>query len=242
VLRDGRITGRKIFESEAQTVVINPIPPPPADFPDAAWLPAKSLELSEEWSREPESLPAGEPITRHVTITALGQLSTQIPLIDPATPDSVKMYPDKPELRVSAEPGGIRATRKDQYAMIGVTPGTIELPELELPWWSIDKGEWQVASLPSRTLTIMPSGDAAVPLPVEPIVELPFDRETVTVENSYWRRVSEALIALWVLTVAAWWWSRRPEKKPKEPEPPPIYKQRARPRSQKTTRPSRRHC
>jgi hypothetical protein len=228
VLRDGRITGRKIFESEAQTVVINPIPPPPADFPDAAWLPAKSLELSEEWSREPESLPAGEPITRHVTITALGQLSTQIPLIDPATPDSVKMYPDKPELRVSAEPGGIRATRKDQYAMIGVTPGTIELPELELPWWSIDKGEWQVASLPSRTLTIMPSGDAAVPLPVEPIVELPFDRETVTVENSYWRRVSEALIALWVLTVAAWWWSRRPEKKPKEPEPPPIYKQQAR--------------
>jgi hypothetical protein len=227
VLRGGRITGRKIFESEPLTVVVAPIPPPPPDFPDAAWLPAKSLQLSEEWSREPDRLPAGEPITRHVTITALGQLSTQIPVIDPAVTDGVKTYPDKPELRVSAEPGGIRATRKDQYAMIGIRAGVVELPELRLPWWDINGGEWQVASLPPRTLTILPSGEAALPPPVEPQIELPFDTKEITVESSFWRRVSEGLIALWVLTVAAWWWSRRPEKKLREPEPPPIYKQQA---------------
>lgn len=228
VLRGGRITGRKIFESETHTVVVNPIPPPPPDFPDAAWLPAKSLQLSEEWSREPDSLPAGEPITRHVTITALGQLSTQIPVVDPATADAVKIYPDKPELRVSAEPGGIRATRKDQYALIGVSPGVVELPALELPWWRIDTGEWQLASLPSRSLTILPSAQAALPPPVEPQIELAFDQqETITVESGFWRRVSEALIALWLLTVTAWWWSRRPEKKPREPEPPPVYRQQA---------------
>ncbi|MFQ5981780.1 MAG: BatD family protein, partial [Woeseiaceae bacterium] len=134
VLRGGRITGRKVFESEPLTVLVNPIPAPPADFPNAAWLPAKTLELDEEWSREPDRLPAGEPITRHVTVTALGQLSTQIPVIDPLVSDGVKIYPDKPELRVSAEPGGIKAVRKDQYAMIGVRAGVVELPELELPW------------------------------------------------------------------------------------------------------------
>ena len=142
VLRGGRITGRKVFESEALTVTVNPIPAPPAEFPDAAWLPAKSLELSEEWSRESDRLPAGEPITRHVTVTVLGQLSTQIPVIDPAVADGVKIYPDKPELRVTAEPEGIRAMRKDQYAMIGIRAGIIELPELKLPWWNIDAGEW----------------------------------------------------------------------------------------------------
>ena len=227
VLRNGRITGRKVFESEPLTVLVKPIPPPPADFPNAAWLPAKSLELSEHWSREPDELPAGEPITRHVTVTALGQLSTQIPVNDPAGSDGVKIYPDKPELRVSAEPEGIRATRKDQYAMIGVRAGTVEIAKLELPWWNIDTGEWQVASLPSRSLTILPSGDEALPPVVEPTIEMPFETESTAVESSLWRRISEGLIALWLLTVLAWWWSRRPQKKPKEPEPPPIHKQQA---------------
>ncbi|MFQ5548931.1 MAG: BatD family protein, partial [Woeseia sp.] len=130
VLRGGRITGRKVFESEPITVAVNPIPEPPPEFPDAAWLPARSLELSEQWSRDPDRLSAGEPITRQVTITALGQLSTQLPIIDPAVAQGVKIYPDKPELRVSAEPEGIRAVRTDQYAMIGVRAGMVELPEL----------------------------------------------------------------------------------------------------------------
>jgi hypothetical protein len=227
VLRDGRITGRKVFESEQQTVVVNPIPAPPPEFPDAVWLPAKSLELSEAWSREPDRLPAGEPITRHVTISALGQLSTQIPVIDPIAADGVKIYPDKPELRVIAEPGGIRAMRKDQYAMIGIRAGNVELPEFNLPWWNIEAGEWQVASLPSRSLTILPSGETASPLPVEEPIEAPVEAKTVTVESAFWRRISEGLIALWLLTVLVWWWSRRPEKMPKEPEPPPIHKQQA---------------
>ena len=227
VLRGGRITGRKVFESEALKVTVNPIPPPPAEFPDAAWLPAKSLQLSEEWSREPERLPAGEPITRHVTVMALGQLSTQIPVIDPAVADGIKIYPDKPELRVTAEPDGIRAMRKDQYAMIGVRAGVIELPELILPWWNIGAGEWQIASLPSRSLTILRSGEAELPPVVEPQIELPFESDTPPVESNFWRRISEGLIVLWLLTILTWWWSRRPEKKPKEPEPPPIHKQQA---------------
>jgi len=227
VLRGGRITGRKVFESEPLKVVVNPIPPPPPEFPNAAWLPAKSVELSEVWSREPDKLPVGEPITRHVTITALGQLSTQIPVIDPAVPDSVKIYPDKPELRVTAEPGGIKAMRKDQYAMIGVHSGVVEVPALRLPWWNIEQGEWRVASLPSRSLTILPSDETALPPRIEQVVEAPPGAETIKLKSGFWRRVSEGLIALWLLTVFAWWWSRRPEEKTKELEPPPIHKQQA---------------
>lgn len=227
VLRDGRITGRKTFQSDPITVKVSPIPPPPADFPDAAWLPAKSLTLDEEWSREPDKLPAGEPITRHVTITALGQLSTQIPVIDPVVSDQVKVYPDKPELHVSAESEGIKAVRTDQYAIIGTQPGKLELPAVRLPWWNIDEGAWQVASLPARSLTILPSGEAAQAAPVEPLIELPPVTDEVTVESSFWRRISEGLIVLWLLTAVAWWWSRRPEASVKEPAPPPIHRRQA---------------
>jgi hypothetical protein len=232
VLRDGRITGRKIFESEAIDVTVNPIPPPPQDFPDAVWFPARDVTLSHDWSRTPDRLPAGEPITRHITVTALGQLSTQIPVIDPAVADTVKIYPDKPELRDTAEASGIRAVRKDQYAMIGIVPGEVELPELKLPWWNIDIGKWQVASLPGASISILPSANAAVVPPAA--AEQPSPRQesnasgALVVQSRFWRRVSEALGGLWLLTVVAWWWTRRPvSRAPREPAPPPIYKQQA---------------
>ena len=228
VLRDGRITGRKIFESEAIDVTVNPIPAPPDDYPDAVWFPARAVELSEDWSRPPDSLPAGEPITRHVTIAAVGQLSTQIPVVEPAVADSVKVYPDKPELRDNVDVGGIRAVRKDQYAMIGVAPGDIELPALDLPWWNIDKAAWEVASLPGTTIRILPSGNEPPPPEVAaaPADEAVAETAAATVIHSdLWRRVSEILAAAWVLTLIAWWWSgRRPKREPRASEEPPVYK------------------
>jgi len=231
VLRDGRITGRKIFESDAIEVAVNPIPAPPVDFPGAVWFPAKSVVLSQNWSREPDSLPAGEPITRHITATAIGQLSTQIPVIEPASSRSVKVYPDKPEFRDTAESSGIRAVRRDQYAMIGVSAGDVELPAVDLPWWNIDTGAWEVASLPGSILKILPSANAEpAPPPVEqPVEESQAATETEIVYVDFWRYVSIGMASLWLMTVIAWWTSRRPaERVVKEPEGPPIHKQQAR--------------
>lgn len=232
VLRDGRITGRKIYESDGIDIVVNPIPPPPADYPDAAWFPAKSVTLTENWSREPGSLPAGEPITRHIIVTAVGQLSTQIPVIEPASSAAVKVYPDKPEFRDVAEASGIRATRRDQYAMIGVAAGDVALPAVELPWWNIDAAEWQVASLPGATLSILPSLTAVpLPLPVtETSDEVAEDSSAPTeiIYSDFWRLVSVGLAVLWIMTVLAWMSSRRSKpRQVKEPEAPPIHKQQA---------------
>jgi oxygen tolerance protein BatD len=230
VLRDGRITGRKIFESDAIEVLVKAIPPPPAAFPDAAWFPAKSVSLSESWSREPGSLPAGEPITRHLTVTAVGQLSTQIPVLEPANSSAIKIYPDKPEFRDTAEASGIRAVRSDQYAMIGVAAGDIVMPAVELPWWNIDAGEWQVASLPASTLSILAPPDATPPpVTAEPLPAV--DEGGTSPEilySDFWRYVSMAFAGIWIMTLLAWWWSRRPaEKVVKEPAPPPIHRQQA---------------
>lgn len=229
VLRDGRITGRKIYESAAINIVVNPIPPPPDGFAGAAWFPAKAVTLREDWSRDPGSLPAGEPITRHITVTALGQLSTQIPVLDPTVSDTVKIYPDKPEFRDTAEVGGIRAIRRDQYALIGVESGDVVLPELNLPWWNIDTREWQIARLPGTTLSILPSANMR-PVPSVAAATIAPDEEQETapatvVYSDMWRRISEGLVILWVLTLVVWWWSRRPVSIEKEPVAPPLHKQ-----------------
>lgn len=235
VLRDGRITGRKVFESQAHTVKVLPIPAPPADFPDAAWLPARDVVLSEEWSREPDEVAVGEPLTRKITISALGQIETQIPAIEPPVIAGMNVYTDKPDLTRFFEAEGIRGVRRDQYAMIGVRGGPAEIPKLEIPWWDIEAREWRIASLPSRIIEIAAPEVAA-------IIPPPADAEdaarannggadqaaTESAPDGFWKRVSQLIAAAWLLTVVAWWWSSRDTKRePREPEPPPIYKQQA---------------
>lgn len=234
VLRNGRITGRKVFQSDTHTVSVLPIPAPPDDYPNATWLPARDVQLSEEWSREPERINAGEPVTRRVTVSALGQIETQIPAIDPPAIDGLNIYEDKPELSRRIEAEGIRGIRKDQYAMIGVNGGDIELPELQVPWWNIDAAEWRVARLPARTITI--KADTVVPVapPAAEVSPAVAASDTTTpvlkiTPDGFWQRASQLLAAAWLLTIIAWWWSSRDSKRtPREPEQPPLYKRQAR--------------
>jgi hypothetical protein len=233
ILRDGRITGRKVFESQSHTINVLPIPAPPAEFPDATWLPARDVQLSEDWSRPPEEMEAGEPVTRHVTLSALGQIETQLPTLEPPEIDGLNVYADKPELSRTQEAGGLRGVRRDQYAIIGLAGGEIELPALQVPWWDIEAAEWKVASLPARTLIIEGAPVAAVVEPevtAVPVAETAVqDSEEALAVISAWQRATEVLAVLWLLTLAAWWWSSRsaPRKRrePREPEPPPAHKQ-----------------
>lgn len=235
VLRNGRITGRKVFQSEAQTLTVNPIPAPPANYPNAAWLPARDVRLTDSWSREPDRLRAGEPISRTITISALGQLETQIPVNEPPTVDGVNVYPDKPGLDRRFESGGIRGIRRDQYAMIANVSGDLELPAVELPWWDIDSNEWRVARLPARQVSILPSPDSA-PSPeavvdaetaADPEAPLPDAAPLPAPQSAFWKLVAQILIIVWLLTLIGWWWSTRPTRDQKEPPPVPLHKRQA---------------
>ena len=233
VLRDGRITGRKVFDSNPHTITVKPIPAPPADHPNASWLPARDVQLSEEWSREPDRIDAGEPITRRVTVSALGQLETQIPATEPPDVDGMNVYADKPDLSRRIEAEGIRGVREDQYALIGVRGGAIEIPELVVPWWDIEAEEWREARLPARTLQVKA---LALPEP-EPVAEEPVAAEPAAqpdiptagpVNDTFWKRAAQVLAVAWILTVIAWLVSSRDTKRePREPAPPPLYKQQA---------------
>ena len=230
VLRDGRITGRKMYESEPQSVTVLPVPAPPADYADAVWLPARSLQLFEDWSAQTEEIQAGEPLTRHVTTSVLGQLETQIPALDPPSVAGINIYPDKPELSRRIESGGIRGVRKDQYALIATGEGSVVLPALEVPWWNIATGAWQVARLPERVIKILPSGE---PAPLESAAAVPAEENreaatTAAAPDRFWRSTSELLAAVWLVTLLAWWWSSRPKRQPKKVAPTPVHKLQAR--------------
>jgi len=231
VLRDGRITGRKVFISETHTISVAPIPPPPADYPDAQWLPAQDVRLSEEWSRDLSDIKAGEPITRHVTISALGQIETQLPALELPEIGGINVYSDKPDLSRAVEEQGIRGIRKDQYAMIALRAGVVEIPEVTVPWWDLEAGAWRVARLPGRTINVEAAEMIAeVVQSPDPSVDTGAGTSVAATSaaNGTWKKASQLLVVVWVLTLLAWWWStRRMPRSRREPAPPPIYKQQA---------------
>lgn len=247
VLRNGRITGRKVFQSDAHTINVAPIPPPPADRPDAAWLPARDVTLGEDWSRRFDELEAGEPVTREIMLSALGQLETQLPAIDAPGVDGLNVYADKPEFRRTVEAGGIRGQRKDQFAIIGLAGGEVELPPVEVPWWDVEAGEWQVASLPARTLTIKQVGGPQTVAEADPVgaasaanefgpegpptEAAPTSPQEQIAAVTFWQRATEILAIVWLLTLAGWWWSsrsaQRKRREAREPKAPPLRKQQS---------------
>ncbi len=235
LMQDGRITGRRVFESEPVTINVEAIPQPPAEFLDAVWLPARELEITEEWSREIDELTAGEPISRNITVAALGQLETQIPVTEPPETPGINVYPDRPALNRRVVADGIIGIRTDQYAMIGSRSGEIVLPAVELPWFDIDDEEWRVARLPEQTVTILPGADLEPPVevadPVEESAEADAAAEASTgtvVQSDFWRQIATILAAVWLLTLIGWWWSSRPRRDEREPAPVPIHKLQAR--------------
>lgn len=238
VLQNGRISGRKVFESDPVTITVQPIPPAPPEYPDAVWLPAREVSIEDNWSREADELRAGEPISRDITVSALGQLETQIPALEPPEVDGVNVYPDRPVLDRRIETGGIRGVRTDQYAMIGVKGGVITLPKLELPWWDIETGEWRVATVPERSVTILPGAEAAPPAPepadepaAEPAPDMAVPVAPADPLADLWKLIAEGLAILWILTLLAWYWTaRRPrrEEAEKAPAEVPAHRQQSR--------------
>ncbi len=223
ILKDGSITGRRTYQSSELTINILPIPAPPNAYPDANWLPAKSVKLTEEWSRDMQNLRSGEPITRKLTITAIGQLSTQLPSIDYSN-DRLKIYPDKPKFLDDMNADGMIASRIDQYAMISVNAGDIQLSGVDVPWWDTVEKKWKVATLPTRVINIKPSIDDLVEEKIEAGPPAKIEQPLPEINDNLWKNISGILGALWILTIFFWFYSKPVKKRTVKKTYEPLYK------------------
>jgi hypothetical protein len=223
ILKDGSITGRRTYQSSELTINILPIPAPPNAYPDANWLPAKSVKLTEEWSRDMQNLRSGEPITRKLTITAIGQLSTQLPSIDYSN-DRLKIYPDKPKFLDDMNADGMIASRIDQYAMISVNAGDIQLSGVDVPWWNTVEKKWKVATLPTRVINIKPSIDDLVEEKIEAGPPANIEQPLPEINDNLWKNISGILGTLWILTIFFWFYSKPVKKRTVKKTYEPLYK------------------
>jgi hypothetical protein len=130
----------------------------PADNPkNFAWLPATSLEISQEilGTNQAKQATAGTAFTRVIRIRAEGLSAEQLPPADMQA-DGIKVYSENPQLSNNDNAQGVIGLREDRAAIIATKPGKLLLPAINIPWYDIAANQWREAVLPETTIDVLP--------------------------------------------------------------------------------------
>ena len=134
------------------TVNIKPIPQG-IDYP---WLPSEMVRVDEEWPQG-DNFVAGEPVTRIVTLTALGVVEEQLPDIPEFYPPNFKLYPDQSNTTTVEKDQSLISQRQTSLAIIPTQPGDFVLPEITIPWFNTLTQKTEYATIPARSITVVPA-------------------------------------------------------------------------------------
>jgi hypothetical protein len=196
------------------------------------WLPSEYVELHQEWQSAGDQYKVGEPITRIITLTALGVVEEQLPEINSRYPDEFKSYPDQASTSTVEKDDTLVAQRRETIAIIPTKAGTLTIPPVQIAWFNTLTGQTEYATLPEQTLEVAPAqtnpaddvplsdnrnnADADVQLPAESQQQIAPDKpqSASVVDNqdnssNWWSVSSILLLVLWLLTLLLWWWQSR---------------------------------
>ncbi|MCZ8528111.1 BatD family protein [Alteromonas sp. PRIM-21] len=140
------------------TVNIKPIPQG-IDYP---WLPSEMVRVDEEWPQG-DNFVAGEPVTRIVTLTALGVVEEQLPDIPEFYPPNFKLYPDQSNTTTVEKDQSLISQRQTSLAIIPTQPGDFVLPEITIPWFNTLTQKTEYATIPARSITVVPATSSSNP-------------------------------------------------------------------------------
>ncbi|MGB0946443.1 MAG: BatD family protein [Pseudoalteromonas marina] len=185
---------------EDQQIEIKPIP---SDY-KGAWLPSELVNLGEEWQPSDDTIEVGTPITRTITLTALGVTKEQLPDIEMPTINGIRSYPDQKENNNAVRNGRVVSQQTASYALLPQTPGTYTLPEIKLPWFNTKINRISFATLPARTITVTPSSTVVnTPVNTEQSIEnTPVDETKVDANTSAQMQTARSYTPLWLIAVA----------------------------------------
>lgn len=201
------------FRAEPLELTVKPAIQPPAAFPNASWLPASNVTLSERWSLGTGAFTAGIPQTRTLVLEAEGLLETQLPELRLDQTDGIKQYADMPELSRETDEKGLKAVRVERLAVIAQAPGELELPAVEVPWWNVQEQSWHVARLEASTLFVAPNSEQGNVATALSVLNGEEERPTSGSAEQLWQAISGAIAAIWLATLVFWWQSHQQKKR-----------------------------
>jgi hypothetical protein len=174
------------------------------------WLPSEFVALAEEWQPDSGTYTVGDPITRIITLTAVGVSEEQLPEIQVNYPTSVKTYPDQSTLNSAIRNDRLIAQRKDSTAIVPNEAGQLAFEEVKIPWWNTRTNTMEYATLPARTISVKASQNATTMEPIgtlAPIEKITAPQSELTTQikqvqvNSL---LTWLFLAAWVVTLLLW--------------------------------------
>ena len=179
--------------------------PKPADYPaNAAWLPARSLSMSETWNPEPDHCQVGDSLTRTLTLKAEGLSSAQLPALPATDVNGLRRYPDLPQLSNQISENGLIGTREEREALVPTRVGQVELPAVEVVWWNTHEDRLERSYLPARTLQVVDNPSLAVDTPISSDLLAVNDDSTL-----WWWQLSTLILTITSLLGFGLWWRAR---------------------------------
>jgi hypothetical protein len=179
---------------------------PPTDYPGQTWLPAKNMQLAEEWSKDPETLHAGEPVTRTLRLQALGLSAEQLPEVAATVTEGVKEYGDQPITRTTTDSDWVHGVREQRIALVPGNEGTYTLPEIRIDWWDTERNAPRQAIIPARLIRVA-RGD-------QDRIEATAEAGGATIQTqavlalwqrpALWQGLCGLLVIFWLVTFIAW--------------------------------------
>lgn len=149
---DGTPPGEETFHSQPLKLQVRE-----ARALEHEWRPLQWLELRADL--EAPSPRVGEPLMLEVETRARGALGEQLPSV--ATQLAVpgfKVYPERPmvDSRIR-QPGHIWGRRVETFTLVPTREGRLEVPELVLHWWDLNRRETVTERVPARELEVRPA-------------------------------------------------------------------------------------
>lgn len=169
------------------------------------WLPSELVAIHQEWQPTNNEFIVGEPITRIITLTAVGLSEEQLPELTLAMPKGVKVYPDQAELHTGLNQGRLVSQSVRNFAIVASKPGSYQLPAIEVPWWNTITNRMEVAKINAQTIIVNENPDApeAQPLPINNSgQEKSQPTKTVYIEQS--SLLQWLFLSLWIVTLIGW--------------------------------------
>lgn len=128
------------------------VQPQPQQFTGRHWLPADSLQLTEQWSSEQWMV--GEPVTRTLLLSGNKISAAQLPAFELAPPPDFKLYPEPGRTDEQKTTEGLTSQLSQTLALVPTRAGELTLPAVQLHWWNTQLQRQETLSLPERTIVV----------------------------------------------------------------------------------------
>lgn len=146
-------------------VASDPVPISVRPAPGAPWLPVTAIEFSEDWDRDPATLPMGESARRRVVIRALGATAEMMPVRPEIRAPWLISFPSPEQRTTELTPLGPLSTLVWEWSLRPKTGERGVIPEIRIPYFDVETQRPGALLLAAATVSYAAAPDAAEPAP-----------------------------------------------------------------------------